>query len=545
MAENLPILTVLPPVVAIILVIATKRVLLSLGAGVLASALLVADLNPLETLRLIWTSFAGIFWAEGEVNTYYVYILVFTISLGIIASLILMSGGSQAFSDWAIQRIKTRRGAQGLGATLGIAIFIDDYFNALAVGQVARPVTDRHHVARAKLAYLIDSTSAPVAVLVPFSSWGASIIGIMAPLVAMSSLTVSDVGAFLGAAAMNYYAIAAILLVWIVVILQMDFGPMRGEERRAITEGQTYDATQEIPGEIAEDLPIHEPGHKRALVIPFFLLVAGVLGGIVWTGYRGFTGSEDYVAGEGVGALDIMANTDVTEALIYGAVLGLVSALYYYARYTTSDPKFSGATFGKGVWDGVQSMLPAVYILVLAWILGSLISELGTGEYLGGLVESANMPVQWLIPVMFVLAGAMAFSTGTSWGSFGILLPIAGDIMVNVQGGDELLLAAFGAVLAGAVWGDHCSPISDTTILSSTGASCNVITHVTTQLPYAIAGAVVALLGYCVFALTTSTLMGLLAVLVGLVIVAILGKTVLTRLEDEIPEEEQAERSLT
>ena len=543
MTEDLPILTLLPPIIAIALVIATKKVLLSLGAGVLASALLVANFNPLETLRLVGTGIGGIFWEEGAVNTYYVYILLFTLALGVIASLILMSGGSQAFSDWAIERIRTRRGAQSLAAALGIAIFIDDYFNALAVGQVARPVTDRHHVARAKLAYLIDSTSAPVAVLVPFSSWGASIIGIMAPLVAASALTVSDVGAFVGAAGMNYYAITAVLLVWVVVVFGIDFGPMRGQERRAITEGETYDASEEIPGEIAEDLPVHSPGHKRALVIPFLLLVVGVLGGIVWTGYRGTVTAEDYEAGSGVGVLDIMASTDVTQALIYGAVLGLLSAFYYYVRYTTSNPKFSPSILGRGIVSGLQSMLPAVYILLLAWVLGGLISELGTGEYLGGLVESADMAPQWLVPVMFVLAGAMAFSTGTSWGSFGILLPIAGDIMVNVSGGDELLLAAFGAVLAGAVWGDHCSPISDTTILSSTGASCNVITHVTTQLPYAISGAVIALLGYVAFAATGSGWIGFGVLLVGVVAFTLLGKTVLQRLEDEIPDEDQASRA--
>lgn len=536
MTESTPILTILPPLVAIVLVIWTKKVLLSLGAGVLASALLVADLAPLETLRLIGTSVAGIFWADGAVNTTYVYILVFTLTLGVIAALIMMSGGSQAFSDWAIQRIRTRRGAQVLAAALGIIIFIDDYFNALAVGQVARPVTDRHHVARAKLAYLIDSTSAPVAVLAPFSSWGASIIGIMAPIVATSTLAVSDVEAFLGAAGMNYYAISAILLVWVVVLLQLDIGPMRKEERRAIAEGQTFDASEEIPGELAQDLPTHEPGAKRALIVPFLLLVVGVLGGIVWTGYA---------AGGSWNVIDLLANTSVTDALLYGGVLGLAAALYYYFRYTAQNPKFSGATLGRGVWEGIKSMLPAVYILLLAWVLGALIGELGTGEYLGGLVESANMAPQWLVPVMFVLAGAMAFSTGTSWGSFGILLPIAGDIMVNVSGGSELLLAAFGAVLAGAVWGDHCSPISDTTILSSTGAACNVITHVTTQLPYAIVGAVVSLIGYAVFAATGSGWVGFAAVLAGIAAFAVIGKMVLQRLEDEIPEDEQAQRSLT
>ena len=452
---------------------------------------------------------------------------------GIIAALIMMAGGTKAFSEWAVQRIRTRRGAKMLPAILGMVIFIDDYFNALAVGQVSRPVTDRHNVSRAKLAYIVDSTSAPVAVLVPFSSWGASIIGIMAPLLAASALTISDVQAFLGAAAMNYYAIVAVLMVWVTILLPVEIGPMRTEERRAIVEGATYNKDETIPGELAEDLPVHEPGAKRALVIPFVLLVAGVLGGIVWTGYQG---------GGSWSVISIFASTDVSQALLWGGLLGLAAALYYYFRYTSANPRFGTSTLGRGFWEGIKSMLPAVSILLLAWMLGDLIGQLGTGEYLGSLVESASIPPAWLIPLMFVLAGAMAFSTGTSWGSFGLLLPIAGQIMNNVEGEPELLLAAFGAVLAGAVWGDHCSPISDTTILSSTGSGANVITHVTTQLPYAISAALLALLGYVAFALTGSGVLGLVVTLVALAAFALVVRLALPALEKTIPKEEQAER---
>lgn len=535
MTDSYPILTILPPLLAIGLVIATRRVLLSLGAGVLASALLVADVHPLETLRLTWNAFAAIFWDEGWINTWYVYILLFTLMLGVVTALVMMSGGTRAFADWAMKRIHSRRGATILPGVLGVVIFIDDYFNALAVGQVSRPVTDRYHVSRAKLAYLIDSTSAPVAVLAPFSSWGASIIGIMAPIIATSALTVSSVEGFLGAAVMNYYAIAAVSIVWITIGLRLDFGPMRSEEHRAITEGRTYKPGEEIPGEIAEDLPVHHPGAMRALIIPFVLLVLGVMAGIVWTGYS---------VGGSWAVMDILAETDVSEALIWGGILGLGSALYYYLRYTSSNPRFSANTLGKGVWEGIKSMLPAVVILILAWMLGDLIASLGTGEFLGGLVESSGLSAAWLIPLMFVLAGAMAFSTGTSWGSFGILLPVAGQIMNNVEGGDELLLAAFGAVLAGAVWGDHCSPISDTTILSSTGASSNVITHVTTQLPYAMLGAVVALLGYIAFAVTERGVIGIGVVLVALAVAAVVLRKIRPPLEEEIPEEDQAERGV-
>ncbi|WP_402373248.1 Na+/H+ antiporter NhaC family protein [Isoptericola rhizosphaerae] len=502
MLENHPVLTLLPPVIAIVLVVITKKVLVSLGAGILAAALLVANLAPLETLRLLWDSFAAIFWTDGAVNTWYVYILAFTLMLGVIAAFIMMSGGTKAFADWAVERIRDRRGAQVLPAVMGIVIFIDDYFNALAVGQVSRPVTDRHRVSRAKLAYIIDSTSAPVAVLAPFSSWGAYIMGLLAPIIAASALSLSSVQAFLGAAAANYYGIAAVLLVWLTIVLHLDVGPMRREEERAVVDGRTFADDATVPGQLSEDLPVHEPGARRALVVPFILLVLGVFASIVWTGYTA-AGSWSVV--------DILAETDTSASLMVGGVLGLVAAVYYYLRYTAPNPRFSGKHFGRGWVEGFRAMWPAVSILVLAWMLTGLIDQLGTGAYLGGLVEGADISSSWLVPVIFVLAAAMAFSTGTSWGSFALLLPLVGGIM-NTIGDTDLLLPALGAVLAGAVLGDHSSPISDTTILSSTGAGSDVITHVLTQLPYAAVAALAALAGYVAIALGAGTAVGLLVV---------------------------------
>jgi Na+/H+ antiporter NhaC len=524
MIESYPVLTLLPPAIAIVLVVATRKVVLSLGAGVATAALLAANLDLLETGRLVWEAFAGIFWADGAVNTWSVYILVFLLLLGVIAAFIMMSGGTAAFAEWAVRRIRTRRGAQLLAAVLGIVIFIDDYFNALAVGQVSRPVTDRHRVSRAKLAYIVDSTSAPVSVLAPFSSWGAYIMGLLAPILAASTLTVGSVQAFLGAAAANYYAIAAVLTVLLVAVLDLDLPPMRRHEHRAVTEGRTFEEGVDLPGQLSDELPVHEPGAKRALVVPFLLLVVGVLGGIAWTGYDA-AGSWDPIA--------VLAETDTSLALLAGGVLGLLGSLYYYVRNTRSSVDFTRGTFGRGWVEGVRSMLPAVRILLLAWALGSLIGTLGTGEYLGGLVEGSSLPAGWLVPILFVLAAVMAFATGTSWGSFGLLLPIAGGI-VNAVDAPELLLPALGAVLAGAVAGDHASPISDTTILSSTGAGCNVITHVVTQLPYAGVAAVAALLGYVAVALGAGTLVGLLVVLAALaafVVAARLWTTPVTAVE--------------
>ena len=504
MVDSYPILTLVPPLLAIGLVVATRKVLLSLGLGVVTAALLLEGFSPWGTLTAVLGAFGDIFWVDGAVNTTKVYILIFTLMLGVIMAFIMMSGGTRAFADWAQRKITTRRGGTMLPAGLGVAIFVDDYFNALAVGQVSRPVTDAHRVSRAKLAYLVDSTSAPVAVLAPFSSWGAFILGLISIEVAASSLETSDIGAFLQAAGANYYAFAALLLVALVATVGLDIGPMRTEERRAILEGECFDDSQEIPGQLAEDLPVHRPGAKLALIVPFALLVVGVLGGIAWTGQRA-AGSWSVV--------DILASTDVTFSLIVGGVLGLAAALYYYVRDTAENPKFGTSTFGRGWVEGVKSMMPAVSILILAWMLGALVAALGTGDYLAGLIESSSISPSWLVPIVFLIAAAMAFATGTSWGSFGLLIPLVGGI-INSLDAPELLLPAMGAVLAGAVSGDHASPISDTTILSATGAGCNVITHVTTQLPYMGTAVVASTLGYVMVALVGSVALGLAVTLV-------------------------------
>ncbi|GAB95776.1 Na+/H+ antiporter NhaC [Kineosphaera limosa] len=503
MIDSQPWLTLLPPLLAIVLAILTRRVLLSLGAGVVACALLIADFSPGASVAVAWQAFAGIFVEDGELNTGQVYIVLFMLLLGAISAFVLMSGGTRAFADWAYERIHTRRGATFLPAILGLAIFIDDYFNALTVGQVSRPVTDRFRVSRAKLAYIVDSTSAPVSVIVPFSSWGAYIIGVLAPIVAASTLTISGLEAFVGSALANYYAFAAIFTVGVILALRIDFGPMRDREQRALEHGEVVDDGSDIPGKLSEDLPVHHPGAKRALVVPFLALVVAVLVGIVWTGYQGAESWE---------LIAVLAETDVVTSLLFGGIVGLAVALYYYVRYTSQNPQFGWSAFGRAWHEGIRSMIPAIAILLFAWTLGTLIDELGTGTYLGHIVEASPLTPAWLVPLMFLVADTMAFATGSSWGSFGLLLPIAGAIMVSLDA-PELLLAALGAVLAGAVMGDHMSPISDTTILSATGSTCGVITHVVTQLPYAAVSGLGALIGYVALALTGHTLIGLVVAL--------------------------------
>ncbi len=523
LTTSYPLLTLVPPVLALTLVILTRKVLISLGSGVVAAALLIHDLDPLATLHGVWDAFAAIFWEDGAVNTWSVYILIFLLLLGVLAAFILMSGGTTAFALWAMRRIRRRPGSMFLPAILGIVIFIDDYFNALAVGQISRPVTDQHRVSRAKLAYIIDSTSAPVSVLSPFSSWGAYIMGIFVPIIAASSLTMSSVQAFLGAAVANYYAIAAALLVWLVIIFRIDVGAMRKEERRALAEGHLFDPSEDVPGQLSDDLPVHDPGARRALIVPFALLVPGVFAGILWTG-RSAAGSWDL--------FEILAETDASTALLIGGLLGLASAIWYYLRNTRKNPEFVSSTFARGWTEGIKSMLPAIAILIPAWMLGDLIGQLGTGDYLGELVEASEISAGWLVPVVFLIAAAMSFATGTSWGSFGLLLPIAGGI-INSMDQPDLLLPALGAVLAGAVAGDHASPISDTTILSATGSSCNVITHVITQLPYVLAAAACAALGYVALALSGSVLLGLAVVGIALVLFTAVMKATTTPVAQE------------
>ena len=515
------IFSILPPIIAIVMVLLTRRVLLSLGVGIISAAFILTSFAPLGALQELFTSFAVIFWDE-DFNAYYVFIITFLLLLGIITAFVSLSGGSHAFAEWASARIKTRRGAKLLTVALGIIIFIDDYFNALAVGQVARPITDRYKVSRAKLAYFIDSTAAPVCVVSPVSSWGAAIIGIIASILASQTFVeYSALEAFIRMAPMNFYVVAALAIVFFVAYRDVDFGEMKKHEINAIEKGQLFDPNKVIPGEMKEEFPTHSHGHVRDLLLPILLLVAGTVAAMFWTGYQN---SEQ--------VLDvwlIFENTDVPLSLLIGGLLGTITSIVLYVLQMKKNETANAGWIGKGIWAGIKSMIGAVLILIFAWSLTYLIDALQTGTYLAGLVSEGNIPVSFLPVLLFILAGVMAFSTGTSWGSFGILLPIAGTIMIEAA--PELLLPALSAVLAGAVFGDHCSPISDTTILSSTGAGSNHMDHVVTQLPYALTAAIIAAVGYLVIGLTGSVLWSLLTVIIILAILFIVWSQRTTILE--------------
>lgn len=516
-------LSLLPPIVAIAMVLLTRRVLLSLGAGIVTAALLITSFGPVATLETLWMSFSGVFWeygSDGEpggLNLWNIFIMLFLVILGVITAFINISGGARAFGEWAMKRVKTRAGAQVVTACLGVIIFIDDYFNSLAVGQVARPLTDRHRVSRAKLAYLIDSTAAPICVVSPVSSWGAYIIAVIGGILATHSITeYTAFSAFMQMVPMNLYVWAALGIVFIVALRGVDFGQMRIHENRAIETGEVYDPNKDIPGELKNDLPTSKHGTVGDLIWPIIALVIGTVASMMWTGAQAYTADT----GESATILQMFEYTDVAKSLVYGALVGLAVAIAFFIRQIGRSEKIGGAEFFLALKEGVKSMLPAIYILVFAWMIVGLIGDLGTGEYLAGIVESSNLPLGWLPVLLFLVAGVMAFSTGTSWGSFGILLPIAGEIAASTD--ISLLLPSLAAVLAGAVFGDHCSPISDTTILSSTGAGSNHIDHVATQIPYAVTGAAIASAGYILLGFSGSTLLSLGLVIVLLLLFAVI-----------------------
>ncbi|SDC45832.1 transporter, NhaC family [Pelagirhabdus alkalitolerans] len=502
------IYSLIPAVLMLLLVIATRKIYLSLGVGIFVGALMITDFNFAAMFIKIFDVFFAIFYtAEDGVNVGSLYLLGFLLLLGVLTASMTASGGSKAFGNWAMEHVKTRRNAQLVPAILGVMIFIDDYFNALAVGQVSRPVTDRHHVSRTKLAYIIDSTSAPITVITPISSWGAYIIGTIGAIFSANQVVdYQPLEAFVRMIPMNLYAFTSMLLVFIVAILNLNLGSMAKHEGLAEKDGQLFDSNKGgIAGDIKESVSTHHHGKMYHLIIPIVLLVAGTVLTMLWTGYL--------ATEETITVLSLFANTNVNLSLFLGGLFAVIASLILYLPL--EKPKTNAFTV---ISKGMESMMPAIYILILAWMIGDIIGELDTGGFLAGLVQDAAINASYLPMILFVIAGFMALATGTSWGTFGIMLPIAAQVAVGVD--VSIILPAMAAVLAGSVFGDHCSPISDTSILSSTGAGSNHIDHVVTQLPYAFISAFTALVGYFVYALTESVGISLLISVVSVAAIA-------------------------
>jgi len=511
-------LSILPAVIALGLAIITRRVLVSLGVGIVLGALLLSNFAPISTISYIANTVKGVVIEDGAINTWNMSIVAFLLVLGMMTALLTLSGGTRAFANWALDHIKDKRGASFLAAFLGVFIFIDDYFNSLAVGSISRPVTDRFNVSRAKLAYILDSTAAPMCILMPVSSWGAYIMTIIGGILVSHGMTeYSPLGAYIALIPMNFYAVFSLLMVFAVIYFKLDIGQMKKQEIEAEEKGSQH-ADDQNAANLQDELGLteSEKGKVSDLIYPIIALIAATIFFMVYSGAQSLSKSELPFS-----VLGAFENTDVGSSLVYGGLIGLLLTLT-----TTFKQKLPLKEVGFALWVGAKSMFGAIVILFFAWSIGSVIGDMKTGAYLSNLVQG-NIGLHWLPVILFVLSGLMAFSTGTSWGTFGIMLPIAGDMAGATD--IALMLPVLSAVLAGSVFGDHCSPISDTTILSSTGARCKHIDHVSTQLPYALSIAAVSSVGFIVLGFTSSTIVSFAAATAAFVAVILIMKVLAKR----------------
>ena len=460
----------LPPLVAIILALITKEVYSSLFVGIVVGALLYSGFKFEGTVTQIFEG--GIIKVLSD--SYNVGILIFLVILGSVVCMMNKAGGSAAFGRWASKKIHTRVGAELAAIILGILIFIDDYFNCLTVGSVMRPVTDRHHVSRAKFAYLIDATAAPVCIIAPISSWAAAVSGFVE---GQDGLAI-----FVRTIPYNFYAILTIVMMVGMVLMKTEFGAMKTHEINALN-GDLY-TTSARPYENATDDETPNPrGKVIDLVIPIVVLVICCVISMIYTG--GFFSGTDFVTA--------FSQSDASTGLAMGSAFGLVFAIIFYMiRRVVNFRDCMGC-----IPEGFKAMVPAIMILTFAWTLKAMTDSLGAAVFVEEAMRSVAGGIEVILRAIIFLVGCgLAFATGTSWGTFGILIPIV--VAVFEKSSPEMMIISMSACMAGAVCGDHCSPISDTTIMASAGAQCDHVTHVSTQLPYAIVAAAVSFVTYIV-----------------------------------------------
>ena len=469
--------SLLPPIVAIGLALITKEVYSSLFIGSLTGAVIYAASASLGA-EGVFTTVVRDGLIANLADSYNVGILIFLVVLGTIVALMNKAGGSKAYGEWAAKHIKSRVGACISTFVLGVLIFVDDYFNCLTVGSVMRPVTDKHNVSRSKLAYLIDATAAPICIIAPVSSWAAAVSGTVEG--------VNGIQLFINTIPYNLYALLTIIMVIFISLTGLDYGSMKLHEDNAAkgdlftTRNTVYDPTEDNTS---------SNGKVIDLIIPVVILIICCVTGMIYSG--GFFSGESFI--------DAFANCDASYALSLGSIISLIIIIaYFLARRVL---RFSDCM--SAIPSGFKQMVPAILILTFAWTLKTMTGLLEAGTFVSSIVESASA-IEILLPcILFVVALGLAFATGTSWGTFGILIPIVTGIfsteLAGVSAAGEIpktVIICISACLAGAVCGDHCSPISDTTIMASTGAQCDHVNHVSTQLPYALTVAAVCVVGY-------------------------------------------------
>ena len=458
-----------PPIVAIVLALITKEVYSALFVGILVGGLFYSGFSLEGTvLHVIQDGIIGSLSDPWNVG-----ILVFLVLLGAMVCLMNKAGGSAAFGRWASTKIKSRVGAQLATIALGVLIFIDDYFNCLTVGSVMRPVTDKHNVSRAKLSYLIDATAAPICIIAPISSWAAAVTGFVEGEDGLSL--------FVRAIPYNFYALLTIVMMIGMVVMNVDFGPMKKHEDNA-KKGDLF-TTPDRPYANAVGEAVNEKGRVLDLVLPIAVLIISCVIGMIYTG--GFFSGESFITA--------FSNSDASVGLAIGSFFAIVITIVYYLirRVLTFKECMDCLP------EGFKAMVPAILILTLAWTLKAMTDSLGAAPYVAALVQNSAKGMTMMLPAIIFLVGCgLSFATGTSWGTFGILIPIVVGIFQQTD--PELMIISISACMAGAVCGDHCSPISDTTIMASAGGQCNHVNHVSTQLPYALTVAVVSFITYMI-----------------------------------------------
>ena len=462
--------SLLPPIIAIVLALITKEVYSSLIVGIIAGGVLYAGFNFEGIMNhVVQDGFIG-----NLADSWNMGIVIFLVILGAIVAMMNKAGGSAAFGRWAVKHIKSRLGAQLATIALGVLIFIDDYFNCLTVGSVMRPVTDSHKVSRAKLSYLIDATAAPVCIIAPISSWAAAVAGF-----AKDAGADSGIALFVKSIPFNFYAILTIVMMIFLAVAKFDYGPMKKHERNAIENGDIFTSGTK---QAVEDMEVNPKGRVIDLILPVIVLIASCVVGMIYTG--GFF--------EGASFIDAFSDSDASVGLALGGGFTLVvTVIYFICRRVM---KFKDIM--ESLPAGFKAMVPAILILACAWTLNSMTGSLGAKIFISQLIEGSAGSFQAFLPaIIFVIAVGLSFATGTSWGTFGILIPI---VLSVFSAGEPITIVAVSACMAGAVCGDHCSPISDTTIMASAGAQCDHINHVSTQLPYALTVAGVSAVSYII-----------------------------------------------
>ncbi len=495
------ILSILPPLIAIALALITKEVYSSLFLGVLSGMIIYVGASG-EPFLQVFTHTFDMMSSKISDNS---YMIIFLALLWAVVTLVSRSGGSEAYGRWAETKLKSKAATRLATALLGVLIFIDDGFNCLTIGTVMRPVYDREKISREKLAYIIDATAAPVCIIAPVSSWAVA--------VASEISETNGFHAFLSTVPYNFYALLTIMMVIFICVTGRDFGPMKRAEERAAKEGN--------PVAEAEKGPVNTKGTVWDLVLPILALIIVAILGMGYVG--GFF--------DGVPFSQAIGENPVA-GLSLGAFAGIVTAMILYIPRKIMSAK----EFIESIVGGISSIVAPMLILVLSWSLGGVCREMiGTGEFISGFVQSSNLPFALLPFIIFVIAALMSFSMGTSWGTFGILIPIVSMICAG-ESGSYMLIPALGATLAGSIYGDHCSPISDTTILSSTGAQCQHIRHVETQIPYATLVAVICAIGYLIVGFTNTPWIGLAVS----VIIMVAAMMVLSNMKGAMPWEKTA-----